>query len=413
MVLKDNGEAAGWVAAEDMAGWQLAEAVRLHAQLEARVAGMRMHVVAAADRADVASEHAATDTAAWAAKESKNRARSWGGVWLANQIEALHPHVRSALAEGQISEEHAAIIVRAAEKVPDEVDRQDLLRCEDLLVGKAMRMNPVNLRRAARRLLEPLGTAVADRHEEAVLREQEQAAEKESYLMVGDNGDGTYSGRFTLPALHASILIRVLETLSAPRRTGRTKAGRMTQDDTVPGAGEYVTRNEAFGAAFCELLEHLPPDVHPRTGVTVVVHVDEDKLRAGAGSARLDTGEVISISEARRLACDAGHLPQVLRGRSVVLDQGHRLRLFTTAQWLALSALHETCAAEGCERPFAWSELHHLRPWSEGGPTDLDNAIPLCGWHHRRIHDDRYDWQRQPDGSIQFQRHWRRRRVAA
>ena len=29
-----------------------------------------------------------------------------------------------------------------------------------------------------------------------------------------------------------------------------------------------------------------------------------------------------------------------------------------------ISMLHATCAADGCERPFAWRELHHRRPWS-------------------------------------------------
>jgi hypothetical protein len=80
--------------------------------------------------------------------------------------------------------------------------------------------------------------------------------------------------------------------------------------------------------------------------------------------------------------------------------------LFTRAQAIALSARHEHCAAEGCERPFAWCELHHLRPWSAGGPTDLANAVPLCGFHHRRIHDQHYTAARAPDGSLRFTHRW-------
>jgi len=35
--------------------------------------------------------------------------------------------------------------------------------------------------------------------------------------------------------------------------------------------------------------------------------------------------------------------------------------------------------------------LHHPHARARGGRTDLDNGVPLCGWHHRRAHDDRFD----------------------
>ncbi|WP_308440435.1 hypothetical protein [Catellatospora citrea] len=31
-----------------------------------------------------------------------------------------------------------------------------------------------------------------------------------------------------------------------------------------------------------------------------------------------------------------------------------------------------------------------MRHWADGGPTDLDNAVLLCGHHHRVIHHE--DW---------------------
>ena len=30
-------------------------------------------------------------------------------------------------------------------------------------------------------------------------------------------------------------------------------------------------------------------------------------------------------------------------------------------------------------------EFHHIKPFSEGGPTTLDNIAPVCKEHHRRI----------------------------
>ena len=65
---------------------------------------------------------------------------------------------------------------------------------------------------------------------------------------------------------------------------------------------------------------------------------------------------------------------------------------------------HTTCAATGCERPYAWCELHHRQPWAQGGRTDLADAIPLCSQHHHWIHDTGYNHHTMPDGSIRFSR---------
>jgi hypothetical protein len=149
-----------------------------------------------------------------------------------------------------------------------------------------------------------------------------------------------------------------------------------------------------YGTAFVELLEHLPTDtLSGKVAATVVVTVDHDHLKAAIGSAHLDTGHDLSASEARRLACNAGILPAVLGGRSVPLDLGRQERFFTEPQRVALATVYDTCAAEGCDRPYAWSELHHEDPWAAGGRTDLSLAVPLCGHHHRRAHDPRY-WHR-------------------
>jgi len=191
--------------------------------------------------------------------------------------------------------------------------------------------------------------------------------------------------------------------------------GEPVLDATVPGMGAYHNRSEALGLAFGELIEHLPVEGQARSSYALVVHVSEEQLRDGAGAAVLETGAELSIGETRRLACEAGILPLVLGGGSVPLDLGREQRLFTRHQAIALSSFHEHCAAEGCERPFGWCELHHLRPWSDDGRTDLDNAVPLCGFHHRRIHDEHYTVARAPDGSLRFTHRWpsRRQRVLA
>jgi len=136
-----------------------------------------------------------------------------------------------------------------------------------------------------------------------------------------------------------------------------------------------------------------------------MVKIDLEALLTGIGSAQLDTGVAITAGEARRLACNAAIIPAVLDGASMPLDLGRSRRLHNRSQRRAYALIHDSCAVAGCTRPFAWCEIHHHRiAWANGGPTDLDNGLPLCGWHHRRAHDTRFDLRQRPDGEWTFHR---------
>ena len=112
----------------------------------------------------------------------------------------------------------------------------------------------------------------------------------------------------------------------------------------------------------------------------------------------------MSDAERRRLACEAGIIPAVLGGKSVALDLGRQSRLFSESQRVAAGLTHDTCAADGCDRPYAWCELHHKKPWHLGGRTDLADLIPLCSRHHHWAHDTAFNHRLMPDGSVRFSR---------
>ena len=164
------------------------------------------------------------------------------------------------------------------------------------------------------------------------------------------------------------------------------------------------------GLALIELIERIPADALPTAGgvgATVVVTMTLDQLLDrldAAGVATLDTGGRISAGEARRLACRAGIIPAVLAGRSVPLDLGRERRYYSKHQRIAAQIRDGHCTAHGCDAPPAMCHLHHDVPWSQRGPTDLDNARLLCGHHHRRVHDPTYHHERMPDGSLRFHR---------
>ncbi len=176
--------------------------------------------------------------------------------------------------------------------------------------------------------------------------------------------------------------------MASPRR-GKFGATHAQTGDTHLADGDSYQRR--LGQAFTELIERLPTDhLNGTTAATIVITISFEQLKDKLKAAGVDTGEAISASAARRLACNAGLLPAVLGKKSHLLDLGRISRLFREPQRIALATRHTTCAAAGCQRPYAWTELHHRQPWSHGGTTNLKDAIPLCGFHHRRIHDPDY-----------------------
>jgi hypothetical protein len=184
-------------------------------------------------------------------------------------------------------------------------------------------------------------------------------------------------------------------------------------DDAAPGHDHGYSDYERLGTALCELIEHLPttgwndPDSqrHGGNSCEILVRIDLDALLTGLGTAGLDTGVAITAGEARRLACSAALIPAVLDTDSMPLDLGRSRRLHSRTQRRALALLHDTCAIAGCQRPFAWCEIHHpYLSWARGGRTDVHNGLPLCGHHHRRAHDPTFDLRRRPDGEWTYHR---------
>ena len=62
------------------------------------------------------------------------------------------------------------------------------------------------------------------------------------------------------------------------------------------------------------------------------------------------------------------------------------------------------CCVEGAATHHpAMTQMHHPKPWSEGGQTNPD-AWMLCPPDHRRAHDPRYTHELLPDGKVRFHR---------
>ena len=84
-----------------------------------------------------------------------------------------------------------------------------------------------------------------------------------------------------------------------------------------------------------------------------------------------------------------------------VLDLGRRRRRPNAALRRAARE-RDTCRCRfpGCESRRI--DLHHIRYWSHGGRTSLENLISLCRYHHMLVHDRGYLIAAQPGGAFTF-----------
>jgi hypothetical protein len=123
----------------------------------------------------------------------------------------------------------------------------------------------------------------------------------------------------------------------------------------------------------------------------VLLHVRGDQLDALTDTdptpreAYFHLGPTVSQRLARYMSCDASVRLIINRdGRAVSVGRKHR----TVPDHTRLAV--ETrdggrCVIPGCTATRGL-QVHHLRHWEDGGPTDTWNLGCVCGPHHRAIH---------------------------
>ncbi|KAA0080557.1 HNH endonuclease [Mycolicibacterium sp. P9-64] len=112
---------------------------------------------------------------------------------------------------------------------------------------------------------------------------------------------------------------------------------------------------------------------------TVVVHVDlESRIAA------LHLGPLLSDDDRRYLTCDATCEVWFERdGR--VIGAGRATRTVGRRLRRVLEHRDRSCVVPGCGATRGL-HAHHIWHWEDGGPTELDNLVLVCPYHHRAHH---------------------------
>jgi len=307
-------------------------------------------------------------------------------------LPARYPTLGAAVESLTLGVEAAAVIVRELDQAAPYCSPDARAAGEQLLVEHAPGLTV--------RQIQGLARQVRDRLDEDGAEPRDAIRRQRRALKLIPQPDGMVRLVWDMPPETAGLVRAGIDALVGEQlRAARDQVPSSLADIGVADVDDRTMPHRRADAAE-ELLRHAitcdrANADHPggdRPVVTVVVRMTLDQLRDGLGAAQIDGVDAgVSATTARILAAEANIIPAVLGGAGEVLDLGRARRLFSPAQRQALAEQYGGCAFPGCGHPPSYTEAHHLHWWSRGGPTDLANGIPLCSFHHHRVHDDGWE----------------------
>jgi Domain of unknown function (DUF222)/HNH endonuclease len=308
-----------------------------------------------------------------AAREHVRVARALGSL----------PRLRDALARGELSYSKVRALTRVA--TPETEERL-------LAVGRAGTAEHVEMIVRGWRRMDRKAEV-----EESTRRHQHRA------LHVYPEGDGMVVIRGRLEPEVGAV---VMQALAAARDAlyRRRKSDVPAGTSFVDGSPEAPTMEQQQADALALVAETalhraMEPGA-PGERYQVVVHVDAAVLaNADApGQSVLKGGARVPSGTSQRLACDASRVVMRHDAEGRITEVGARTRTIPPALRRALHHRDKGCRFPGCGLPFG--QGHHIKHWAHGGPTKLSNLAMLYRRHHRAVHEEGFQVERQANVSL-------------
>jgi hypothetical protein len=323
-----------------------------------------LRFIAQVDERDIWLEWGARNTAHWF---SMRLGISW---WKAQRLivaaKALGhlPRISDALVSGRLSLDKVTELARFA--TPEN---------EQKLIGWAEKVS---------------GAAIRHKGDLEARRQLEEDIEAEKSRSVDwwYSDEGHFSLQADLPAAQGATIVRALERMaeSIPAMPGEK------------GGSSAPERRADALVALCSARIASDPDPDR---ATVIVHAQLEGLSANTGGCEVEDGPVLHPESVRRLLCNA-RMQTVVEdsgGNVVGLGRMHR----EPSAWMQRQVRYRDreCRFPGCgARRF--TQAHHLRFWSHGGRTELENLLLICSFHHKLVHELGWKVTRARDGTVRW-----------
>jgi hypothetical protein len=123
---------------------------------------------------------------------------------------------------------------------------------------------------------------------------------------------------------------------------------------------------------------------------TIVVHAELDALLNQDEGGLIESGSALHPETVARLCCDARLQAAIESDDGQPIGVGHERYL--APRWLRRQIEYRdrwTCTFHGCEMK-RFLQTHHTVPWPKG-PTDINNLVLVCTFHHKLVHE--YGWR--------------------
>ncbi|MBM4494428.1 DUF222 domain-containing protein [Rhodococcus hoagii] len=301
------------------------------------------------------------------------------------------PEIADAFNAGDISAEHASLIGKFCETPPRGMPNEALDSCRKVLLDAAS--GPAATTTTVRTCISRLERIF----ESDELPASEDTERNEFHASKTLNGRVSVKG--DLDAVTGEMLLTALSALTKPRNL---------LDDPAEKRTPARQRADAFSEILRRYLDSGEAPVEGGERPHLSLHVNASDLARSEAAhewvnpdgdsdlfgdkdiARLPHTGPLSIATARRIACDC-HLTPIVMDDGVPINLGRSSRTVSKKQRRALIARDHGCVFPGCGAPPAHCEGHHIKHWADGGPTDLDNLVLLCRYHHTLLHHSHWD----------------------
>ncbi|MFE5641905.1 DUF222 domain-containing protein [Rhodococcus sp. NPDC056516] len=323
------------------------------------------------------------------------------------------PEIENQFDAGDLTFEHAALIVAFCESPPKAMPEAALPHCRDTLLAAASgtEATTVKLRYAISVLEHMFESDDPPPSEDTDRNELRISPTLNGRVAVRGDFDGV-TGEMLLSALSSLSMPTPAEDGTPDKRSAATRnADAMAElirrylDNAATGidggqrphlnvhinAKDLALHRECASTTGHSTGDASTPDLSDGADLDTLDLGMPDLDRPDLGMQDLDVGHMpwmgpLSVGRTRMIACDCMLSSVLLDENGAPLDASPLKRLVTAAQRTALIARDKGCAFPGCDCVPAWTDAHHIKHWAKGGPTVMDNLVLLCRSHHTLMH---------------------------
>ena len=296
-----------------------------------------------------------------------SRRTAAGQVKTAERLQAL-PEVQRRVESGEVSFTNAKALADTAEKTSADAVAED-----SELLAKASALGP-------EQFVKEVGRWAASRQHDGGEADYRRLRRRRR-LSIWDGDDGMVHLRGELDPVAGTKL----------RNRLQREAERLRRCDLKLPEGE----RRSYLQRMADALEGPTADARPGSGpsadICIVQHLNADGTKAFS---EIAGGATIPQSVLDEHMSNAEITGIVFSDKGMPLWQGHTKSVATKAQKRALTARYGGCGGCG-ERPVL-CQAHHIKPVSQGGPTDITNMMLICWSCHQKVH--RHGWRAVRDG---------------